>query len=57
MGMESDMPMVSGLGPLDDPTDIDVVLKALFRFPILSALNMLLLLGAGLWRPVGRAVA
>ena len=59
IGMESDMPIVRGLGPREDPTDMDVVLNVLFKFPILSARNMLelALLGAGLCLPVGRAVA
>ena len=38
-GMLSDMPIVSGLGPRDEPIDMEVVenVAPLLRFPILSA--------------------
>lgn len=37
-GIVSLIPMVSGEGPLDEPTGIDVVLKSLVRLPTLSVL-------------------
>lgn len=45
-GMVSDIPMVSGLGPREDPTGMEVVLKV--TLPELSDLDMKL---AGLERP------
>ncbi len=66
--MLSAMPIVRGLGPRDDPIDIDVVENVApepVRLPRLSALFIGLLLleplggktVAGLCLPVGRAVA
>lgn len=52
-GIVSDIPMVSGLGPRDDPTGIDVVLKvAEDKLPALSV-RFIAFDGAGLLRPAG----
>ena len=55
-GMLSDIPIVRGLGPREEPIGIDVVLNVtLLRLDTLSARSILL--GAGLIRPAGLAVA
>ena len=54
-GTASAIPMVSGLGPRDDPNDADAVKDILLRLGTLSARSILL--KSGVWRPEGLAVA
>lgn len=49
-GIVSDIPMVNGLGPLDDPTGIDVVLNVTLLELSERDMNV-----AGLLLPDGRA--
>lgn len=53
-GIVSAMPIVSGLGPRDEPNDMDVLNDTLLRLGTLSVRSMF---GAGLCWPVGRALA
>lgn len=56
--MVSDIPIVSGLGPREEPIGMDVVLNVtLLLVKLLQLSARSILLNAGLIRPAGRAVA